>query len=204
METTYTLFFKDLNDLAKEIHAGNVERGFYDKPRKIGNSIFQIICELAEAVEADRNPDIKRNVEAEAKVAQDLMLSGDTEAFVAYYKEHIRGSIAEELADACIRILDFAAANNLEVQLDYNYMHRRNHTGDFDFAEEMMVVVSELEMLYNRCRLELAQFFKEQRIHSSLSYICWIAEEVGANMPLHIDLKVAYNSSRPRLHGKKY
>ena len=166
--------------------------------------IFLVICELAEAVEAERNGANIQSEEEGARVANECLIKGDKEGFYTVYQDFVRGGIAEELADACIRILDLAGYHKIKMQLATDYMRRHKHEGVFDLAEEMMVVVEMLESLYTFMRLQYHDFGKEHRVTSAFSYICWIAEELDIDLPLHIDLKLAYNAQRPRLHGKKY
>lgn len=44
-----------LNDIAKEIHQINKDKGFYDEERNIGELLALIHSEVSEALEADRN-----------------------------------------------------------------------------------------------------------------------------------------------------
>lgn len=44
----------NLNKLSKEIHAENVDRGFYDEKRELGTLLMLVVSELSEALEADR------------------------------------------------------------------------------------------------------------------------------------------------------
>ena len=43
-----------LNELAQEVHKGNVERGFYEGEKNIGEILMLIVSEVSEALEADR------------------------------------------------------------------------------------------------------------------------------------------------------
>nr|DAT97318.1 MAG TPA: NTP-PPase-like protein [Caudoviricetes sp.] len=40
------------NEIAKEIHANSVAKGFWDKVRAIRHYLMLVVCELAEAIEA--------------------------------------------------------------------------------------------------------------------------------------------------------
>ena len=42
------------NELAKTIHEGNAARGFWEGERKLTEVVMLTVCELAEAIEADR------------------------------------------------------------------------------------------------------------------------------------------------------
>ena len=45
---------KNLNELAKEIHAINVKNGFFEDKKNIGEMLMLTVSELSEALEADR------------------------------------------------------------------------------------------------------------------------------------------------------
>lgn len=80
----------NLNELAKEIYANNVEKGFYEEPRSFGDRVSLMHSELSEALEADR---------------KDLMDD----------KLPHRSGIEVELADCLIRILDCSAHMKLDI-----------------------------------------------------------------------------------------
>lgn len=82
---------KSINELAKEIHQNNVDAGWWDKPREKGTLLMLVVSEVAEAMEGER---------------KDLM------------DDHLphRKMAEVELADAIIRILDYAGAFGYDVE----------------------------------------------------------------------------------------
>ena len=48
---------KSLNELAEICHSVAVEKGFWDKPRNMGEALMLIVTELSEAMEAHRLQD---------------------------------------------------------------------------------------------------------------------------------------------------
>ena len=106
-----------LNDLAMDIHRGNVSRGFYEKPCEKGTLLMLVTSELAEALEADR-----KGMYADAKTyiraSDGVMDEKGKIAFEAYIKD----TFEDEIADAMIRLFDLAG--HLGIDLDFHVMEK--------------------------------------------------------------------------------
>jgi NTP pyrophosphatase (non-canonical NTP hydrolase) len=98
---------KSINELRDEIHSNNVTAGWWNNPREKGTLLMLIVSEVAEAMEGER---------------KDLM------------DDHLphRKMAEVELADALIRILDYAGAFGYDIEnamfekLEYN-KNRADH-----------------------------------------------------------------------------
>lgn len=98
---------KSINELRDEIHHNNVLAGWWNKPREKGTLLMLIVSEIAEAMEGER---------------KDLM------------DDHLphRKMAEVELADALIRLLDYAGGYGYDIEgamiekLEYN-KHRLDH-----------------------------------------------------------------------------
>ena len=89
----------DWSDLADRAHANAVAKGFYDQAPSRELVRMLAICELAEAVEADRK--------GRRAVADEWMDNcSDNLAFHAGFNHHIKGTVEDGLADFVIRCLD--------------------------------------------------------------------------------------------------
>lgn len=118
-----------LNELAKEIHANAVDKGFYDKPPETGTSLMLIVSELGEAMEADRKGlhtlDSIEFFEKELKTK--------TLPYSESFEYHLKDKFEDELADSIIRILDFCAYKDIDIdyhiksKMKYNSMRQRLH-----------------------------------------------------------------------------
>lgn len=102
-----------LEQLAKEIHANAVAKGFWESDRSVGESIALVHAELSEALEAARN-----NFPKDSHVPE-------------------FGEFETELADAIIRILDMAGGYNVDVvsallaKVEYNKNRPHKHGKEF-------------------------------------------------------------------------
>jgi NTP pyrophosphatase (non-canonical NTP hydrolase) len=102
---------KTIDALQQAVHQTAVEHGWWDQARPIGEVLMLVVTELAEAMEAYR--------------------SGDTGS------DKIQGfsKVEEELADAIIRILDFAGGHDLNIEgalaakMEYNESRPYRHGG---------------------------------------------------------------------------
>lgn len=105
---------KNLNDLACEAYEINVEKGYYKEPINIPEKLCLIHSEVTEALEADRKD--KRIFLTQS---QKNVLSGwvNDEDFKANFKELVKGTFEEEMADIIIRTISLCAY--LGIDIDY-------------------------------------------------------------------------------------
>lgn len=99
------------NELAKQVHQGAKDKGFYDdgKARNIGERLCLIHAEVSEALEADRN-----NNYCPVNI-MGVVGWKDDESFITHYKETVKGTFEEEMADIIIRVLDMCAFKNIDI-----------------------------------------------------------------------------------------
>lgn len=99
-----------INKLSKEAHENAIEKGFYDKPKNIGEMLCLIHSEVSEALEADRkNKYVQCNI-------HDLNEFIGEQAFVDVYGISIKGRFEEEMADIVIRVMDMCAFKNIDLE----------------------------------------------------------------------------------------
>ena len=179
----------DWGELAKKAHANAVEKGFYDQKPSDEQIRMLAICELAEAVEADRKG---------RRDASDEWIDGCTDdlAFHAEFNHHIKDTVEDELADFIIRCLDYVwwmieegewtEGEEFDVPFEF-YQAAGWKAGD-----------SIVYMAYHATKSALV--YAVSAMECVLSY-CQFA---GIDIMRHVELKMRYNELRPRLHGKKY
>lgn len=120
-----------INLLAKNIHLGNKEKGFWDTDRNVGEMLMLVTSELGEAMDAHQCNKFASITlfNRELEVAQKI----HDKAFEMAFKIHIKDTFEDEIADAIIRLLDMAAGLNIDIEkhialkLRYNKSRPRLH-----------------------------------------------------------------------------
>lgn len=177
-----------LNELSKQAHEQAVKNGFWDESLSDEHYLSLVICELAEAIEADRI----------GKRASFVGIVETIEAFrlsekfgVNHFNDHIKGTIEEELADAYIRLLSLAGGRNINIERVLLKHPNTNKT----FTENIFRIMKEL--VYYRWSFS-------ERIEFALLNILELAESMNINLEIFVELKMMYNETREYKHGKQY
>jgi NTP pyrophosphatase (non-canonical NTP hydrolase) len=117
-----------INQLAKEVHENAKAKGFFDKEKNIGEMLALIHSEVSEALEADRKN--KYCMVDGEWLFNSLKSEGD---FTDVYKDWVKGSFEEELADIIIRVMDLAAFKGIDLEshikakMRYNSLREYKH-----------------------------------------------------------------------------
>lgn len=179
----------NLQELAKQIHENAKAKGFYDsKDRKFFKhaQVFEIIKEVAEFHEA-----YKKGKDG----AGDWYLENPEEVGAsAVFEACIKDTWQDELSDIMIRLLDFAAFLGFEFP-KFNAFLKNSFFDHYEFGSECLDLVVKLA--------DISEEFNWQ-ITDSMYYVLDFANALGCNLEWHIQAKMAYNSTRERLHGKKF
>lgn len=121
---------KDLSfiaGLAKEVYEDNKAKGFWDEPvRSFPEAVMLVVTELGEAVNADR---------AGNHVAAGTLdkVMGRVPFDPAGFREGVKDTVEDELADAMIRILDLCGGFGIDIgrhiaaKLEYNRTRAHKH-----------------------------------------------------------------------------
>lgn len=185
-------------ELAKEVHANAVAKGFWDEKHSEEHYFMLVITELSEAVEAHRKG-------LTASVPDGIEDFPD-KAFIASFEAHIKDTLEDELADTQIRLLDIYGSiiekkedtPDITKQVKENYSHVSDFVEELEeFTEWAFILVHDLSENPIMCTPLL-------KVYNGLCTLHCMAERLGIDLDRHILLKVRYNASRPRLHGKKY
>ena len=183
-------------ELAKEIHANAVAKGFWDKQHSNEHYLMLAITELSEAVEAHR----KGRTTSIPEGIEDF----PDKAFIPSFEAHIKDTLEDELADTTIRLLDLYGsiieedADTIDLSEDVNENYKLliglDGRGFTEWAYETVRYLCDSEVLSP----------VTDKVYEGLCCIRNIAERLGIDLDRHVRLKMRYNATRPRLHGKKY
>ena len=185
-------------ELAKEVHANAVAKGFHDKQYSNEHCFMLVITEATEAVEAHRKG-------LTASIPEGIEDFPD-KAFIPSFEAHIKDTVGDELADTAIRLLDIYGGiikkkedtPDITEQVKENYSHASDLFKELEeFTEWAFILVHDLSANPIMCTPLL-------KIYNGLCTLICMAERLDIDLERHIHLKMRYNATRPRLHGKMY
>lgn len=180
---------EELNALRDECYKIACEHGWHDEEHSERHFLCLVISELMEAVEADR---IDRHADLES-----LNDAASVYPWVRCFATYVKDTVENELADAAIRILDLAGLQDCDIgeavtvrlKSADDYILMRAYFKASTFTEAVYTIVENL--FFDGYELALLNVF-------NLSYV------MDFDLMEHIRLKMQYNRTRERLHGKKY
>jgi len=195
----------NLNELATRIHENNKAAGWWDIPRPRVQTAWLVITELAEATEAERAGKYADLEAFESALGHDEDTSWKSVPqkkipsinFARGFRKHIKDTFEDEIADAVIRLLDFAASEKLDVKRENSVVRPGSTEGAF-FIVAYYLEASCSYMANNKPATAC------KSICRAITELVKIAEQRGFNLWKHVDLKLAYNATRPKMHGKKF
>ena len=172
---------EDIRELCKEAHENAVWHGFWAEEHDIRHYLMLVITELAEAVQAYR----KNKFADREKYEKLVMESGCTEdtAFLLRVKD----TFEDEMADACIRLMDLTGRFDVELPTDIKIIRTEGE----DITVTLFKAIFFMQNMMNH-------------IGELVMYLIRLSEAPGIDIEWHIRLKMAYNVSRPYLHGNKF
>lgn len=180
---------EELNALRDECYKIACEHGWHDEEHSERHFLCLVISELMEAVEADR---IDRHADLES-----LNDAASVYPWIRCFATYVKDTVENELADAAIRILDLAGLQDCDIgeavtvrlKSADDYILLRAYFKASTFTEAVYTIVENL--FFDGYELALLNVF-------NLAYV------MDFDLMEHIRLKMQYNRTRERLHGKKY
>lgn len=189
-----------LNILRDKAYQCALKHGWHEEEHSNEHCLCLVISELMEAVEADRRNrharvDYYKERIANSRICRglDAEISKET-GYMAAFDEAIKDTVEDELADACIRLLDFAGVVNANLDdIDYEHSSTEDYS-ELSFTESMFKIVRVIE-----------HYFDPMDIAFILNEIFAFCNSRDIDIFWHIEQKMKFNELRPYKHGdKKY
>ena len=177
----------NLNELRDKSYKNACENGFHDQELSNEHCLCLVISELMEAVEADR------------KGKQPLIeqfncgISYPKNNLKQVYDYCIKGTVAEEIADAAIRLLDLCGLRKIELE---------NDCLDDEVLEEYSSIF--IDKTITESIFNITKSLIDRDIVYSFIKIFGLAKHLNIDLLWHIEQKMKYNELREKMHGKKY
>ena len=184
----------NLNELKDKAYQCAIAHGFHEEKHSDEHHICLVISELIEAVEADRKGRLANVSMFKEWQGNNLPISKETQIrrFKEDYNEFIKGSIEEELADACIRILDLAGLRDINIDTSaFTNVISNIRT----FTENIYIIIHDLMN---------DELLLDEQVNSAITQIFGLANMLGIDLLWHIEQKMKYNEMRENKHGKRY
>lgn len=191
----------NLNELRDKAYQCAVKHGWHDEYLSDEHFLCLVISELMEAVEADRKGKRAQVGMFKEWQGNSIPLSEETRQrrFKEDFEAYIKGSVEEELADACIRLLDLAGLRNVDLgEVDVDELKCSEGFFDWTFTESIYSIVSDMT---NQGYIETHSF--ESHLRVSLMVVMSFCVKKNIDIFWHIEQKMRYNELRPYKHGGK-
>ncbi len=186
-----------INEFINRAYKTACAHGFHDEERSDEHWMMLVIIEIGEMMEAGR----KNRRANRAGFEKCIGLTWDDR-----FKDYVKDSLEDELADVCIRLFDYCGTRSLTphmgngglVDMEFEFEH---HFGNLSVCEQcfaLSCIVSDI------CRICWSDEDKELQLGLVLSMCFEFARRHKIDLEWHIEHKSAYNESRPNKHGKGY
>ena len=180
----------DWQALIERVQKNSKDKGFHDVELSLEHKLMLIICEVSEAVEADR----------EGRLAQPMPEDWQTmndEDFKMTFLRNVKDSLQDELADVVIRMMDSHLIDDTEEIVPPNTFIRLTL---FPPAGKGLTFVEQAYHLVE----SIIFGAKVNDLARSCQIVFYLAKHRNIDIVKHIRMKMRYNAMRPRLHGKAY
>lgn len=179
----------NLNRLRDKAYQCAVAHGWHEENLSDEHFLCLVISELMEAVEADRKGMHANRANFEYYMKQRKRDDGE---FMYAFKQDIKDSVEDELADACIRMLDLAGLRGYDLDsFDYEGSDTEDYS-DMTFTESMFRI----------CVYVTDNFYRDE-LYILLNEIFAFCRDRNIDIFWHIEQKMKYNELRPYKHGDK-
>lgn len=115
-----------LNETSKALHEHYVKQGFYDYEVGIPEKLMLIVSELSEALEADRK----------GRHADIRQYKRVTKQSPQCFKEWIKDTFEDEIADTFIRLMDLCGWLDIDIESHIKTKQEYNETREYKHGKQ--------------------------------------------------------------------
>lgn len=186
----------NLNELRDKAYQCAVTHGWHEENLSNEHWLCLVISELMEAVEADRIGKYADRNQFESYMS--LRGRSDDE-FIYAFKHGIKDSVEDELADACIRLLDLAGLRSVDLgEVDLEELKCSEGFFNWSFTEAIFSLVCNIT---NSDYIEIHSF--DSFLRMAFIEILVFCVQKDIDIFWYIEQKMKYNELRPYKHGNK-
>lgn len=198
MDYTLNIDIDRENNYVKQAYKTACEHGFHNEQRSNKHWLILVITEVSEAVEADRKLRFAQLEMFKRESCTPQVESHKEKHWQFCFEQFIKDTVADELADICIRLYDFLGVLG-------GKLNQKPSTDSFILWLETFGSYTFAECAYELCTILANKGTNvESSVAAALSFTrCW-AKHLGVDLQQHIELKMQYNAMRVPLHGKQY
>lgn len=187
---------KKLNELKDRAYKNAVAHGWHEEDLSNEHFLCLVISELMEAVEADRSEKHANRDIFEYYMKQRRR---DDEEFMYAFKHDIKDSVEDELADACIRLLDLAGLRSVDLgEVDLDELKCSEGFFNWSFTDAIFSLVCNIT---DTDYIETHSF--DSFLRAALVEILVFCVQKEIDIFWYIEQKMKYNELRPYKHGDK-
>lgn len=192
----------NLNELRDLAYKTACEHGFHDTELSNEHFLCLVISELMEAVEADRKGRFaKVPVDKKGTIFDERTFHYQNKYFAENFEVYIKDCVEDELADACIRLLDLCGLRNIDIkEFSEEEIDDLSESCNGETFTESIYAISTIPIRYE---YEYGYSFEEQ-LNYMLLAIFGLAKHLNMDLLWHIETKMRYNELRENKHGKRY
>ena len=126
-----------MKKLISQAHQVAKDKGFWEQERNKPEMLMLIVSEVAEALEALRKDHYADKAAVEL-LSDDFFARGGTkEEYAEIFRNNVKSSFEDELADVCIRLFDLCGGldidlhNHIQLKMAYNSTREHKHGKKF-------------------------------------------------------------------------
>lgn len=121
---------KGLNEECEKHHREMVDKGFEGRP--LSSSLMLVVCEIAEAVEADRKGRLKANWKPSLQCVTDFLDDiSDEDKFKEEFEIGVKDTFEDEIADAFLRLMDICGEYKIDIESHIKWKQRYNRLREY-------------------------------------------------------------------------